>query len=56
MDVVSAVHSSGVQTNLTKTCVFMGFEWKYKIGWLEIDTVGADRDHAIASLIFDQVK
>ena len=46
----------GFQSNLTDECVFMGFESKYAIGWLEIETIGADKDFAIGNLIFDSVK
>lgn len=46
----------GSQSNLTDKCVFMGFESKYEIGWLEIETIGRDEDYAIGNLIFDKVK
>lgn len=46
----------GSQSNLSDKCVFMGFESKHKIGWLEIEAIGSDKDYAIGNLIFDEVK
>ncbi len=46
----------GSQLNITDRCVFMGFESKYLIGWLELEAIGADKDYAIGNLIIDNIE
>ena len=45
----------GSQTNLNAIHVFMSFESKYPIGWIEIESVGADQDYAIGNLMFGRL-
>jgi len=42
----------GRQSNLSEGIVFMGFKSKRKIGWIEIQAVGRDKEYALASLSF----
>ena len=46
----------GYQSNLGLDCVFMGFQSKSKIGWIEIDPGGLFEGYAIGNLIFDEVE
>ena len=44
----------GHHSNIGVKCVFMGFESKYPIGWVELEAIGTDEDYALGNLIFDE--
>lgn len=46
----------GLRSNIAENCVFMGFESKSKIGWIEIAPDGLFEGYAIGNLIFGEIE